>query len=55
MKIGVVDRNILTKIYYRCLSASLILNLLHYLVDLVRPGSIDTESCKRVLQQPFFT
>ena len=42
MKIGVADRNIVAKIYCRCLSTFLILNLLHYyLVDLVRPGSSD--------------
>ena len=40
------------KIYCRCLSTFLILDLLHYyLVDLVRPGSNDTESCKRVFLQ----
>ena len=35
-------------IYCRCLSTFPILNWLHYLVDLVRPGSNDTDSCKRI-------
>ena len=43
MKIGVADRNIVAKIYCRCLLAFVTLDLLHhYLVDLVRPGSNDT-------------
>ena len=38
MKIGVADRNIVAKIYCRCLSTFLILDLLHYcLVDLAGP------------------
>ena len=55
MNVGVADRNIVAKIYCRSLSTFLIFNLLYYyLVDLVRPGSNDTESYKRVFLQHFF-
>ena len=55
MKIGVADRNIVTKNYFRCLSTFHIYFFYNIiiLVDLVRQGSNDTESCTRVLLQNY--